>query len=525
MRTETLLPPMPGGSAAPDVGGSSPVDRIPLSAAVVLLLGCGDGSIGAAFRRRNPRSRVIGIEADPHLARRASTVLDQVYCLAPEPGPLPPLPPADCILVDARMVAALARPVDLLAELARLLAPGGIIVFCATAGSLEAQHQLLLDAGLHALDAQEMALPPSDHGPSTQSADSPATQIVWRAATTSLPPLRIFSSMLPPIGGVSQVRVVEPMQALSSEPAITTAIIAQPEGVPETDGAPAIFILHRPALLGAEGLALVRGLIIRGWMVVCEFDDHPSQIPILYRSDVHNFDAVHAIQTSTPVLADVLARENPEVAVFPNALLHLPEPANFTDPNRLTVLFAALNREEDWPGHMDALNAAAADAGEALHFQVIADQAFFDALDTPHKTFTPLCDYATYLEILSRCEVSFMPLRDTLFNRCKSDLKFLEAAAHRAVALASPTVYADSIRDGENGLLFTNPQNLHDHLMHLATHREATRAMAETARREVAAHRMLAYQMHARTQWYRSLWSRRETLHAALLARVPSLAG
>jgi len=31
--------------------------------------------------------------------------------------------------------------------------------------------------------------------------------------------------------------------------------------------------------------------------------------------------------------------------------------------------------------------------------------------------------------------------------------------------------------------------------------------------------------MHARTRWYRSLWSRREALHAALLARVPALAG
>jgi len=518
---------MPGGSAATvahpqdapaaAAGGATPIDRIPFSADVVLLLGCGDGAIGAAFRRRNPRSRIIGIEADPNLAHRASTVLDEVYCLAPEPGPLPKLPPADCILLDARLVATLTRPVELLAELARLLAPGGIIVFCAPTGPPEAQHQLLLDAGLQALDAEEMALLPS--------AEGPATQIVWRAATSVPPPLRIFSSMLPPIGGVSQVRVVEPLRALSAEPAITTAIILRPEAVPETQGAPGIFILHRPALLGAEGLATVRALIIRGWLVVCEFDDHPSQIPILYRSDVHNFDAVHAIQTSTPVLAEVLARENPNVAVFPNALLQLPEPANFTDPTRLTVLFAALNREEDWPGHMDALNAAAADAGAALHFQVIADQAFFDALATPHKTFTPLCDYATYLDILSRCEVSFMPLRDTMFNRCKSDLKFLEAAAHRAVALASPTVYAGSIRDRENGLLFTTPHELHDRLMHLATNREATRAMAETARREVAGHRMIAYQMHARTQWYRSLWSRRDALHAELLARVPSLAG
>jgi len=270
------------------------------------------------------------------------------------------------------------------------------------------------------------------------------------------------------VGGVSQVRVVEPIAALAREPGIAAAIAGALDEVPDLAGAPGIFILHHPALLGEAGLGTVRALVRRGWLVVCEFDDHPSQIQVLMRSDVQNFRAVHAIQTSTPALADVFARENPEVAVFPNAIARLPEPANFPPGAPLTVLFAALNREKDWPGHIDAINAAARAAGDRLRFEVVADQAFFDALDTPHKAFTPLCDYATYLGILSRAEVSFMPLRETLFNRCKSDLKFLEAAAHRAVALASPTVYAHSIRDGENGLIFTDADGLRARLNWLA---------------------------------------------------------
>jgi SAM-dependent methyltransferase len=499
---------MPGGATDPPEAAGL-LDKIPLSATAVLLLGCGDGALGAAFRARNPTCRLIGIEPDPTLARRAMHVLDEVYCLAAEPGPLPVLPKLDCILVAPGVVERLARPADLLADLTRRLAPEGLVVICAPPGPL---HPLLAEAGLHALDAEDLPLAGFPH-------------TVWRAATQQVPPLRLLSTMLPPVGGVSQVRVIEPMRALSAEPGIAASVVPRATKLPAPEGPPGIYILHRPALLGEEGLATVRALIARGWLVVCEFDDHPSQIPILYRSDVHNFDAVHAIQTSTPALAEVLGRENPEIAVFPNALFELPRPANFATPGRLSVLFAALNREEDWPGHMEALNDAARDAGPALHFEVIADHAFFEALATPHKSFTPLCDYETYLAILSRCEVSFMPLRDTLFNRCKSDLKFLEAAAHRAVALASPTVYAASIRDGENGMLFRTAQDLRDRLMHLAADPAAARAMAERARDDVARTRMLGGQMRERTEWYRALWARRDSLHRALLERVPALAG
>ena len=87
--------------------------------------------------------------------------------------------------------------------------------------------------------------------------------------------------------------------------------------------------------------------------------------------------------------------------MFPNAVSRLPEVRNYADPRRLTLFFAGLNREGDWPAYLSALNAAAELAGERLHFQVVNDRALFEALQTPHKSFTPLCDYATYLDLLS----------------------------------------------------------------------------------------------------------------------------
>ena len=90
-------------------------------------------------------------------------------------------------------------------------------------------------------------------------------------------------------------------------------------------------------------------------------------------------------------------------------------------------------------------------AGERLRFSVVHDQRFFEALHTPHKQFTPTCDHDTYMNLLGQSEIAFMPLGDTPFNRAKSDLKFIEAAACRVASLASPIVYADSIEDGRTG--------------------------------------------------------------------------
>jgi hypothetical protein len=235
------------------------------------------------------------------------------------------------------------------------------------------------------------------------------------------------------------------------------------------------------------------------------------------------FHAVHAVQTTTEPLAKRFRVENPEVAVFPNAVKELPPPDNYRDLSRVTLFFGAINREDDWAAHIEALNSAAQLAGDRLAFRIVHDRALFDALKTSHKQFTPLCDYETYLDLLGRCEIAFMPLRDTPFNRCKSDLKFLEASSRRVASLASPTVYATSLQDGVSGLLFDSPAALQSQLLRIVGDPSFGLRLAETARAYVARNRMLAYQAADRIAWYRSLWARREELGAALALRTPEL--
>jgi SAM-dependent methyltransferase/glycosyltransferase involved in cell wall biosynthesis len=545
------------------------IDRIPLDARVVLDVGCGDGGLGAEYRRRNPKVRYLGIEADPDLARLAAARLNDVATTDVEHEPLPfPDLRFDCIVYND-VLEHLVDPWAVLKQQAASLTDDGTVVLCVPnaehwslaerlmrgtwdyddRGLMDRGHlrwftedttrRALLAAGLWPQDcaprvydlaqaeafvlAMEPALAALGIDAENYLRRAAPLQHIWRATRQRRKMLHVVSTILPPVGGVSQVRVLDPLRALSTDPSVH-AVVADGLDIPPAEEGGNVFILHRPALLGEGGLARARQVLDAGYVTICEFDDHPDFIPILQHPEMYNFSAVHAVQTSTEALAEVLRRDNPEVEVFGNAAARLPDVRNHATPGRINLFFAGLNRDADWPPCLGALNAAAALARERLHFQIVGDRALFDALRTPHKSFTPLCDYQTYQDLLSRCEVSFMPLNDTPFNRCKSDLKFVEAGAFRVTALASPIAYGDSIEDGRTGVLFRSPEELQQRLLRLVANPEAGRSLGDAARAYVADQRMMAYQVGRRISWYRSLCERRDALHAALLRRVPALA-
>ena len=94
-----------------------------------------------------------------------------------------------------------------------------------------------------------------------------------------------------------------------------------------------------------------------------------------------------------------------------------------------------------------------------------------------------------------------MPLSDTPFNRCKSDLKYIEAAAHRVVALASKVVYQGTIEDGRTGVLFDTPQDLENVVSRLVMDPMGARSIADAGRQYIQDERMLAYQLSKRAAW------------------------
>jgi SAM-dependent methyltransferase len=553
----------------PDAVNPDLLIRIPLDARSVLDIGCGTAATGLEYKRRNPGVVYSGIEQDDDAIALAAQRIDNVV-----KGNVETMPWAfgdekfDCIVLGD-VLEHLQDPWAVLSLMRQKIGLNGVILICMPnlehwsfaarllsggwdyhpTGLFDRTHlrwftfdttlRAIREAGLLAHDVagrifdaeacqafvQRLtpALTAMEIDPVEYQRRALPMQHVWRAVPEAVQRTHVVSTMLAPIGGVSQVRVSDPMDALATLPDMFAMVIQSAE-IPDFDRtSPKIFIFHRPLLLGEEGLLPIRQLIGLGYIIVCEFDDHPDYIPVLQRPDVQNFRAVHAIQTSTSALADVLSRENPEVRVFPNAVPRLAVPQNFAHPDRMSLFFGSLNRESEWPQYLAVLNDIAEAAGSRLHFQIVNDQGLYDSLITPYKTFTPLCDYETYKTILSKCEISFMPLSDTPFNRCKSDLKYLEAASHRVATLASPMVYGDVVSDGVNGVIYRSPEDLHRRLLAMLALPEQTKRMADASYQYVKQHRMLSAQIRDRATWYKELWERRHDLNDALLSRVPEL--
>jgi SAM-dependent methyltransferase len=558
----------------PDFANPELLEKIPLAARTILDVGCAHGALGADYLKRNPNARVLGIDVDEEAIAHASRRISETFCGDVEKTPMPFEVPEgiDCIIYGD-VLEHLVDPWALLAEHAKYLSPEGVILVCMPnvehwsfavrllTGTFDYEEQGLFDkthlrwftprtmgralaeAGLElcdvaprpiAVDRAELfvnALAPGLQAigvdPQEYLSRALPLQFIWRAARRAPARIELAATALAPQGGVSDVRVLEPMRALRTDCAVLGNVLEEHQIVPRLADAPRIAVLHRPLLLGESGLARVRALLEKGYLVVSEFDDHPSFIEErgINLDDLLTFRAVHAVQTSTPVLAQLLRAENPEVGMFANGVFELPPVRNFANPESLTLFFGALNRANDWAPLMPALNEVARAVGPRLQFHVMYDEAFFHALETPHKKFTPISDYATYLQLLGEADIAFMPLGDTTFNRSKSDLKFIEAGATRVAALTSDVVYGGSVRDGKNGLIFRDAMELRAGLLRLLAYPEATRKMADAGRAYVASERMLAYQVAPRLAWYRSLWERREELHAALRQRVPELFG
>ena len=556
----------------PDFANPDLLEKIPLSARTILDVGCGHGALGAAYLRRNPTARVLGIDRDEAAIAQAAGRITEAFCGDVEQTPMPFVVPdgIDCI-VYGDVLDQLSDPWKLLAEHAKHLSARGSVLVCMPnvehwtfagrllTGNFDYEEIGLFDrahlrwftartmgralaaAGLELCDLAPRPFPAEQAerfvamlAPGLQAIGvDPAEylnraaplQFIWRAQKSVVERMEISATMLPPQGGVSDVRVVEPLRAMQTDSTILTRIGEEGALAPGLPDAPRIAVLHRPLLMGQSGLARVRALLDKGYVLVSEFDDHPSFMEDrgVNLEELLSFRAVHAVQTSTPVLAEALRAQNPEVGMFPNAIFELPPVRNFTSPEHLTLFFGAINRGADWAPLMPAINEVARAVGARLRFHVMHDQAFFDALETPFKKFDEMGDYAGYHLALGNADIAFMPLADTQFNRAKSDLKFIEAGAARVAALASDVVYGSVIQDGKNGLLFRDPMELRAGLLRLLAYPEATRRLGDAARTYVAAERMLAYQVAARAAWYRSLWARREALTQALRQREPDL--
>jgi len=332
--------------------------------------------------------------------------------------------------------------------------------------------------------------------------------------------LLIHALAPPERGGLTDLRIRQPLAALARLPGIECRIDEAAGFAADRRPIAKVLLMQRRMLTLADARRLVPAMIEAGYVLVMEIDDHPGRRAGYGEGNFLSFRAMHGVQTTTEPLAEILRPHNPTVAVFANQLAKLPPFRS--RQGAPAIFFGALNREADWAPIMPALNRQLARYPD-VRVEVVHDRAFFEALATANKRFTPTCPYPRYLEIMAGTDIALMPLQDNPVHRCKSDVKFIEAASAGAVALASPTVYEATLRDGETGLLFLDSDTFERRLAALLDQPALRSRLALAAYDYVRKHRMLADHVGRQAAWYRWLADNRAELTAKLAARATEL--
>lgn len=549
----------------------------PVDARRLLEIDCGDGALGEAYKRRNPAAFYAGVER-AGAAAGAERRLDRVFegdFEHLDSGSLLAEGAFDAVIVDG----GLERLDDLKGSLERLkglLAPGGHLIISvrnlghwaplsailqgqapfatesepagerlrhftlptltealeqAGLTTVKTRHAMRRDADkkgerLKAALTQWATALELDASGLEQRADATHYVIACRR-TTEAPRRAAHLSLLAGAPSFLDVRTRLPADQLETLPGLSVNYGERTLSLPLGRAThPKILLQQRGSKTDeAAWMTHLADLIAREWVVITEFDDHPDLFRELGRGQAQSIElalsAAHAIQTSTPALEEAFRKTNPETRRFDNALFSLaPYRDRSSEPAR--VFYGALNRERFSAQIARALTPCV-EANPDTEFVVVHDRAFFQALPTRSKRFLPAMPYGDYLRTMAQCHIALTPLEGTFGERFKSDIKFLEAAGAGVAMIASPPVYADTIVDGETGLIAPAVEDWPGALSRLLAEPKLRQELARNAWEYVRAERMFAYQAAARRDWYIDLWERRAELTDALVERHPML--
>ena len=144
-----------------------------------------------------------------------------------------------------------------------------------------------------------------------------------------------------------------------------------------------------------------------------------------------------------------------------------------------------------------------------LRFAFMGDPRF-EALwrhwDQDRVSFTPGGDLSSYLSFLETLTIGIAPLRDTEFNRCRSDVKFLEYASRGVVSvLADLPPYEVPIHREAIALGFDSASSLRDALIELLSEPTQVSDYRERAFAYVKTKRLEDANAERRLHWYKGL--------------------
>ena len=224
---------------------------------------------------------------------------------------------------------------------------------------------------------------------------------------------------------------------------------------------------------------LVRRVRSDGARLVFSIDDNLMDLEAAWFTAAHRAVVkllaaeADGVIVSTEPLAERMRRFNDRVFVVPNALderlLSDAEPhgAAPSAAGKLTIGYmGTATHDEDLEMVAGALRAVLRRNGDRVEFQLVgavARDSTLEALDGLPVSILRSGDGVEYPDFVRwmcrtlRWDLAIAPLRDDAFNRCKSDIKFLDYGALGIPGVFSRVpAYENTVHDGETGLLADN---------------------------------------------------------------------
>ncbi len=228
--------------------------------------------------------------------------------------------------------------------------------------------------------------------------------------------------------------------------------------------------------------------------------------PDLQAEHLEYIKTVDAIQTSTPRLVEHWKPYARESIVFPNQMTSIP-PLPPLPERPLTIGWAGSQGHlADWYVVTRTLQKWL-DAHPDVNVAVMTHALAKDFLRLPPERyyFQQAGILDEYFQFLPRLDIGIAPLEDIEYNRCRSDVKFLEYASRGIVGIYSDLgPYNQTVKAGKTGFLYSNETELLKHLDKLYADRKLLEKVRAQAYEEVSTTRRLEDHIKTRYDFYRA---------------------
>jgi glycosyltransferase involved in cell wall biosynthesis len=216
-----------------------------------------------------------------------------------------------------------------------------------------------------------------------------------------------------------------------------------------------------------------------------------------------------ALQVPCTRLKDIYGGLNPLCRVFQNEISHVPPERAYTSKDGFVVGWGGDQNElQDMSEIAKPLSAWITSEPDRSLYLMGPEPILnlFRGIPEEKRRIFPPGSMENYFGFLRQIDVGIGPLKETPFNRSRSDRRFLEYAVSGAVPVVKMLdPYMDSLVHGETGFFYDDPHDMVESLTLLYRDPILVKTLGKSAREYVLRNRLAAARAPERIRFYREL--------------------